>query len=153
WREQFHAALNGGYFYPPPSAPQEKGHHHHIPPGDLHSGLYCVEMELDTNQYSSFPGPYSYFYRLWSVVGVSCIHIWGFHDERAKGYAEAAGTAFQLTNILRDLREDAARGRVYLPREDLDRFDYSVDDLQRAVLDDRFRALMRFQTERARSYY
>ena len=57
-----------------------------------------------------------------SAVGLACIHIWGFTGEQAKGYAEAAGVAFQLTNILRDLGEDAGRGRVYLPREDLRAF-------------------------------
>jgi phytoene synthase len=68
-------------------------------------------------------------------------------------YAEAAGIALQLTNILRDLREDAERGRVYLPREDLERFGYTVADLEQGRRDGRFRDLMRFQVERARGYY
>ena len=71
----------------------------------------------------------------------------------AKGFAESAGIAFQLTNILRDLAEDAARGRVYLPREDLERFGYSEEQLHRGERDDNFRRLMRFEVERARSYY
>jgi phytoene synthase len=88
-----------------------------------------------------------------SAVGLACIHVWGFSDERAKAHAESAGLAFQLTNILRDLGEDAARGRVYLPREDLERFDYDAEALRCGERDERFRALMRFEVERARSYY
>jgi 15-cis-phytoene synthase len=86
-------------------------------------------------------------------VGLACIHIWGFLDDRAAASAESAGIAFQLTNILRDVREDAANGRVYLPQEDLLRFGYGVEQLYRFERDDRFRALMRFQVERARRYY
>ena len=71
----------------------------------------------------------------------------------AKVHAEAAGVAFQLTNILRDLGEDAGRGRVYLPREDLERFGYGEEALRRGVRDDHFRALMRFEAERAAGYY
>src|SRR6185437_13868692 len=96
---------------------------------------------------------YGYCYRVASAVGLACIHIWGFREERAKSYAEAAGIALQLTNILRDLGEDAGRGRVYLPREDLERFGYTVEDLEQGRRDERFRALMRFQVERARGYY
>jgi phytoene synthase len=74
-------------------------------------------------------------------------------DDRAAVYAESAGIAFQLTNILRDLREDANNGRIYLPQEDLSRFGYDVEQLCRFERDDRFRALMRFQVDRARRYY
>jgi 15-cis-phytoene synthase len=88
-----------------------------------------------------------------SAVGLACIHIWGFVDARALQYAESAGIALQLTNILRDLSEDAARGRVYLPREDLKRFGYSVEDLHAGRRDEHFHSLMHFQVERARHYY
>ena len=87
------------------------------------------------------------------MVGLSCIHIWGFTQEQARKYAESAGVAFQLTNILRDLAEDAARGRVYLPAEDLDRFGYRREQLCRGERDAHFEALMRFETERANRYY
>ena len=88
-----------------------------------------------------------------SVVGLSCIRIWGCKDERARAYAEAAGIAFQLTNILRNLGEDAGRGRIYLPLANLKRFGYSEEQLQRGERDDCFRHLMRFEVERARGYY
>src|SRR5207244_4511382 len=81
------------------------------------------------------------------------IHVWGFTRAKAELHAEQAGLAFQLTNILRDLGEDAGRGRVYLPREDLARFGYSEDKLRRGERDDSFRALMRFEVERARGLY
>jgi phytoene synthase len=88
-----------------------------------------------------------------SVVGLSCIHIWGNASAKAREHAEAAGIAFQLTNILRDLAEDAARGRVYLPAEDLQRFGYDAEQLRRGEGGVNFEALMRFEVERARHYY
>ena len=97
-------------------------------------------MDLVVDRYDTFADLYPYCYRVASAVGLACVSIWGFTDERAKAYAEAAGVAFQLTNILRDLGEDAGRGRVYLPREDLERFGYGEDDLKAGVRDDRFRA-------------
>src|SRR5207244_10001712 len=109
--------------------------------------------DLSQNAYATFAELYRYCYRVASAVGLACIHIWGFADHRAETYAESAGIAFQLTNILRDLREDAARGRVYLPQEDLLRFGYSLAQLCACERDDRFRALMRFEVERARQYY
>ena len=77
----------------------------------------------------------------------------GIYPRRAKVYAEQAGVAFQLTNILRDLGEDAARGRVYLPREDLLRFGYTEDKLRRGERDEAFRRLMHFEIARARASY
>src|SRR5262249_54415066 len=99
-----------------------------------------------------------YCYRVASAVGLASIHIWGCGDERAKRHAENAGLAFQLTNILRDLGEDAARGRVYLPRDELDRFGCDPERFGNGHADDKdrgtgFALLMAFQTARARSYY
>ena len=86
-------------------------------------------------------------------MGVACIHVWGFRDPAALEPARKCGIAFQLTNILRDLKEDADCGRVYLPLEDLRRFDYSREDLTQGVHDARFCALMRFQIARAEQFY
>src|SRR5262249_54470202 len=94
-----------------------------------------------------------YCYRVASAVGLACIHIWGFCDGNAEEYAEKAGIAFQLTNILRDLPEDAARGRIYLPQEDFPRFGYRPEDLVRQINDGPFRNLMRFEVQRGREYY
>ncbi len=119
----------------------------------LEAVLDGVEMDLEPVRYATFANLRLYCYRVASAVGLACIHIWGFTGPQALAYAENAGLAFQLTNILRDLGEDAGRGRVYLPLEDLARFGYSDEKLLRAERDDNFRALMRFEIERARSYY
>ncbi|MCI0459926.1 MAG: phytoene/squalene synthase family protein [Gemmataceae bacterium] len=124
-----------------------------IPRAYLEAALDGVEMDLGAVAFDTFADLRLYCYRVASVVGLSCVHVWGFEDQRAKSYAEDAGVAFQLTNILRDLGEDAARGRVYLPREDLERFDYAPGRLLHGERDERFRALMRFQVERARGFY
>jgi phytoene synthase len=153
WRAQLHDALAGRDYHPLFAALRHTIDCYHIPAEYLEAVVDGVEMDLDTDRYRTFADLYSYCYRVASAVGLACIHVWGFDDERALVHAEAAGIAFQLTNILRDLREDAARGRIYVPREDLDRFGYSENDLCRGVRNERFRALMRFEVERARSYY
>lgn len=112
-----------------------------------------AEMDLCTTRYATFEDLYEYCYRVASAVGLVCIHIFGFCGTSAKQYAEYCGVAFQLTNILRDIKEDADRGRIYIPQEDLSAFGYSEDDLLQGILDDRFRDLMRFQVARARDYY
>jgi phytoene synthase len=151
--EEFHEALAGRDHHALHPALRYTLERHHIPPAHLEAVLDGVEMDLDTDRFATFADLYPYCYRVASAVVLACIHVWGFRDDKARAHAEAAGIAFQLTNILRDLREDAARGRVYLPREDLDRFDYSENDHILGVRDERFRALMGFQVERARSYY
>lgn len=153
WRQQLDAALAGDYHHLLHPAFHHTVVEYGIPRRYLDDVLDGVGMDLDTDRYDTFAELYRYCYRVASAVGLACIHIWGFREERAKVYAESAGIALQLTNILRDLGEDAARGRVYLPREDLERFGYSVEELELGKRDERFRALMRFQVERARSYY
>lgn len=153
WRQQLDAALHGIYHHPLHPSFHHTIEHYGIPRRYLEDVLDGVGMDLDTDRYSAFADLYRYCYRVASAVGLACIHIWGFRDEGAASHAEAAGIALQLTNILRDLSEDAARGRVYLPLEDLERFGYSVADLEQGRYDERFRALMRFQVERARTYY
>jgi 15-cis-phytoene synthase len=112
-----------------------------------------AEMDLDTFQYETFGDLYKYCFNVASAVGLVCLHIFGFGDERAKKYAEQCGIAFQLTNILRDVKEDADMGRIYLPDEDLRKFNYTAEELRCGVLDERFRKLMRYEEERAREYY
>jgi 15-cis-phytoene synthase len=123
-----------------------------IPQQYLEDVLDGVEMDLAPVRYDSFAQLYDYCYHVASAVGLACIHIWGFSHADAKKPAEAAGIALQLTNILRDLGEDRAAGRVYLPTEDLDRFDCAVVDLGRVELP-AYRQLMAFEVERARGYY
>lgn len=111
------------------------------------------EMDLFRSRYEAFDELYQYCYRVAAITGLMCIEIFSYRSPSAKDYAVNLGIALQLTNILRDLREDAARGRVYLPQEDLRRFGYTEDDLSQGKINDNFRRLMTFECDRARSYY
>jgi phytoene synthase len=106
-----------------------------------------------TISYKTFDDLYLYCYRVASVVGLVCIRIFGYRDPAAEGLAERCGLAFQLTNILRDVKEDAAMGRVYLPLEDLLRFDIAASELRAGKDLDRIRPLLAKQADRAREYY
>ena len=86
----------------------------------------CARRRCPQLQYQTFDELYDYCYHVASVVGLVCIRIFGYRDPRAEKLAEETGIAFQLTNIIRDVKEDAQLGRVYLPREDLERFGLNV---------------------------
>ena len=153
WAQELDLALSGMYTHPLHAAFHHTVHAYGIPRHYLDAVLEGVGMDLEPVQFATFADLYTYCYRVASAVGLACIHIWGYTDEKAREYAEAAGIGFQLTNILRDLAEDARRGRVYLPREDLDRFGYSTDALERNQRNAAFRSLMHFQVDRARQFY
>jgi 15-cis-phytoene synthase len=104
-------------------------------------------------QYKTFEDLKLYCYRVASVVGLVCIHIFGYRDPAAETLAEQCGLAFQLTNIIRDVKEDAAMGRVYLPEEDLSKFDLTAADLLVAPDAARFRPLLMLEADRAREGY
>lgn len=106
-----------------------------------------------TLQYQTFEDLRLYCYRVASVVGLVSIHIFGYRDPAAENLAEQCGLAFQLTNIIRDVKEDAALGRVYLPEEDLSRFNLSSAELLSAPDPARFRPLLAFEADRARGFY
>ncbi|MFZ0310097.1 MAG: phytoene/squalene synthase family protein [Candidatus Sulfotelmatobacter sp.] len=106
-----------------------------------------------TVQYITFEDLKVYCYRVASVVGLVCIHIFGYRDPAAEPLAEKCGLAFQLTNIIRDVKEDAAMGRVYLPEEDLSRFGLSAADLLSTPDAARFRPLLTLEADRAREFY
>ncbi len=124
-----------------------------IPPEFFHQLIDGTEMDLTHQAYATFDELHHYCYHVASVVGLICLHVFGFSDPSAPDRAIACGIAFQLTNILRDIREDLDRDRIYLPAEDLDRFGYSTDDLRKRIYDERFRALMTFEIKRARDFY
>jgi len=124
-----------------------------IPADYFHWIIDGAEMDLNIRQYETFDDLYNYCFNVASAVGLVCLQIFGFTEPRATKYAEQCGIAFQLTNILRDIKEDAERGRIYLPLEDLRKFGYPPEELQKGVADERFRNLMRFEEERAREYY
>jgi phytoene synthase len=153
WRERWNAAREGKYSHRLHAAFHDTVKTYRIPDEYIQAVLDGVSMDLDPVRFETFTDLYPYCYRVASAVGLACIHIWGFTSEEAKTYAEAAGIAFQMTNILRDLREDASRGRIYLPREDLRRFGYREEQLNRGERDAAFRDLMRFEVNRTRGFY
>ncbi|MCZ6794432.1 MAG: phytoene/squalene synthase family protein [Planctomycetota bacterium] len=112
-----------------------------------------MHMDLTQRRYETFQDLYTYCYRAAAVVGLICMEIFGYSEPRARKRAEELGIAMQLTNILRDVEEDLRRGRIYLPRQDLERFGCTEESLLNRQVDDRFRALMKFQVERARDYF
>ncbi len=153
WRQSFGNALAGTCDDPLLPALADTVRRFGIPPSYLEDAISGVEMDLDHHGYETFSDLEDYCHHVASVVGLACIHIWGFTSPAALEPARRCGLAFQLTNILRDLKEDAARGRVYLPREDLRRFDYSDAELKLGFCDERFRRLMRFEIQRAEQFY
>jgi phytoene synthase len=154
WREDLDAALAGRFTdHPVWPAFHDAVNAYRIPHDYFHEIINGVESDLDVRAFQSFADLYRYCYQVASVVGMTTIHIFGFDSPRALPLAEKCGIAFQLTNILRDIREDVERGRVYLPLEDLERFGVGREDLERGNRDSRFLDLMRFETERARAYY
>jgi phytoene synthase len=112
-----------------------------------------VASDLDPRVIDTFDDLYQYCYRVASVVGLTTIHIFGFTSPEALPLAEKCGVAFQLTNILRDIKEDAGLGRIYIPTEDLDQFGVSKDDLRQGRRTENFGKLMDFEIDRARRYY
>jgi phytoene synthase len=112
-----------------------------------------VASDLEPRRIETFDELYRYCYQVASVVGLTTVHIFGFDTRSALPLAEKCGVAFQLTNILRDIREDAERGRIYLPAEDLRRFGVTEEDLKAGRRDERFLRLMQFEAARAREYY
>jgi len=124
-----------------------------IPDQYLFELIEGVHMDLLPRRFSNFEDLYPYCYKVASVVGLVCLHIFGFKDKEALVHAEACGIAFQLTNILRDLREDAQMGRIYLPLKDLERFGYTERELMDGRLNRAFQNLMQFEVERTEEYY
>ncbi len=112
-----------------------------------------MEMDLQQNRYLDFKALSLYCYRVASVVGLLAAEIFGTTDRQTQKYAHDLGMAFQLTNIIRDVGEDARRGRIYLPLDELKRFEVPISDILNSRYSDNFRKLMEFQIERAEHYY
>ncbi len=135
--------------------------HFNIPLDLLEKLVHGTEMDvpaaadgrLPRLQYDTFNQLYDYCYHVASVVGLVCIRIFGYRDPRAEKLAEEIGVAFQLTNILRDVKEDAGLGRVYLPREDFARFGVDIQSLTNASAPASLRPVMELEALRARGYY
>ena len=124
-----------------------------MPARYLHDLMSGAEMDLTVQTYPTFDRLREYCYRVAGTVGLTCTHVFGFRDARALDLAEKLGLAFQLTNIIRDVREDYKLGRVYLPEEDLHRYGVSPQDFSRAEATLGVRELLRFEAERAWQFY
>jgi phytoene synthase len=149
WRSDLNRALQGDY----PDNPlwpafNDTVQRYRIPHNYFQEMIDGVSSDLEPRQIQTFDELYLYCYQVASVVGLTIIHIFGFDSADALLLAEKCGIAFQLTNILRDVREDSENRRVYLPAEDIHRF--SADLSNR---DDNFLTLMRFEAARAKAYY
>ncbi|MFO0919816.1 MAG: phytoene/squalene synthase family protein [Planctomycetaceae bacterium] len=154
WRHDLHAAFLGHYGRGPHwPALADVARRYEIPCRLLEEVIDGVEMDLNPRDFPAFSDLQNYCYHVAGTVGLCCIRIWGCHEARAEQPAIDCGLAFQLTNILRDLAEDADMGRVYLPQEDLHQFGYPAQELKQRRITPEFMNLMAFETERAWSYY
>ncbi len=154
WRLDLNRALHGNMEgHPLWPAFCDTVQRYSIPHRYFHEMIDGILSDVEPREVHTFAELYGYCYHVASVVGLTVIHIFGFRSARALFLAEKCGIAFQLTNILRDVREDAEMGRVYLPREDLERFGISLEQLRSGKEDDAFRDLLRFEARRARAYY
>ena len=124
-----------------------------LTPEMLEEIIAGVEMDLSIKRYQTFEELRVYCYRVASAVGLVSIEIFGYRNPACKEYAIQLGLALQMTNIIRDVGKDLRAGRIYLPREDLARFNYSEQELQDRQHDDRFVQLMQFQAARARQFF
>ncbi len=149
WRRELDLALGGQYAENPLwPAFHDTVKRYGIPHEYFYEMIEGVSTDLEPRQIQTFDELYRYCYQVASVVGLTIIHIFGFESPEALKLAEKCGIAFQLTNILRDVREDLENGRVYIPAEDILQFGANLKNR-----DERFVRLMRFEAERARGYY
>ena len=112
-----------------------------------------VEIDLVQSRFDTFDDLREYCYKVASVVGLICIEVFGYEDPKAREYAVDMGLAMQLTNILRDVREDAERGRIYLPLDEMAACGYTEEELFQGIVNEPFREVMRLQARRARGYF
>jgi phytoene synthase len=153
WRAELDGLYAGQPQHPVTRALQAVLPRFKLPREQLLEIIDGMEMDLRQTRYLDFKALSLYCYRVASVVGLLAAEIFGYTDQRTLEYAHDLGMAFQLTNIIRDVGEDARRGRVYLPMDELKRFDVPVADILNARHSDNFRRLMEFQIERAEGYY
>jgi phytoene synthase len=151
WRDSLAAALAGSPVHAIHPALLQSVQSYGIDPKHLFDAIDGVACDLEPIAFATFDELAVYCRRVASAVGLACLPVWGCHDPKAAEPADAAGIAFQLTNILRDLGEDRARERVYLPTDEWTRFGAPPDTWHRR--ESPFRELMRFQVDRAERYY
>ncbi len=154
WRRELAAIYDGGN----PQSPQGLAlqpfvSEFHLPRAQFEALIDGVEMDLDHARYPTFAALSEYCRRVASAVGLICLEIFGYQDQRAREYADSLGMALQLTNIIRDVATDLRRGRLYLPAEHLDRFGVTVEALEAGRVTPEIRALLRYECGEARAFY
>ncbi|HEV7822300.1 MAG TPA: presqualene diphosphate synthase HpnD, partial [Burkholderiales bacterium] len=153
WRTEIAALYAGQAHHPVAQALMPVVAAFKLPQGSVDEIIDGMEMDLTQRRYANFAALKLYCHRVAGVVGLLSAEIFGYSDPHTLEYAENLGIAFQLTNIIRDVGEDAHRDRVYLPVDELARFNVPVADLMHGRVTDEFRQLMEFQTDRALEYY
>ena len=153
WREELDRVYAGTPTRALSRALADSAHRFNIPRALFEEIINGVEMDLSRNRYQSWQELQLYCYRVASALGLICIEIFGYRNPSAKSYAENLGLALQLTNILRDVREDAERGRIYIPLEDLARFKVREEEILGAAYTPNFVSLMDFEARRAQDLY
>ena len=153
WRQELERIFSGTPTHPVGLALQDVLTRFKLPQEQLLEIIDGMAMDLSQTRYLDFKGLQLYCYRVASVVGLLSVEIFGYENRQTLKYAHDLGVALQLTNIIRDVGEDARRGRIYLPIEDLQRFGVLAKDILEARYSDAFRELMVFQGERAEQFY
>jgi len=153
WRQEVDRVAQGEAQHPVGQALMRVTRNISLPREQLLEIIDGMEMDLQQSRYLDFKGLSLYCYRVASVVGLLAAEIFGTQDRQTQKYAHDLGMAFQLTNIIRDVGEDARRGRIYIPMDELKQFNVPAVDILNARYSDNFTALMQFQYERAQRYY
>jgi phytoene synthase len=153
WRNEIAGAYRGGAQHPVARALAEVAPRYNLPEARLNEIIDGMQMDLDYNRYPDFATLERYCHRVAGVVGLLSAEIFGYADRRTLDYAANLGLAFQLTNIVRDVGEDARRNRIYLPLDELARHGVGETDILQGRETDNFKRLMAFQIERAQDYY
>lgn len=153
WRQEVAAMLSGKPTHPVTSALQPHISTYQLDGQHLYSIIDGMEMDLSQTRYLDYQDLKRYCWHVASVVGILSARIFGVQDEKTVLFAEKLGLAFQLTNIIRDVGEDARRGRIYLPINELQQFNVTAANILNAQHSENFENLMRFQVQRARTIY
>jgi 15-cis-phytoene synthase len=153
WRTEIASVFSGGAQHPVARALVPVTQQFHLPEARFSEVIDGMEMDLTQNRYADFSELETYCYRVAGAVGLMAAEIFGYRDRQTLDYARDLGTAFQLTNIIRDVREDALRNRIYLPLDELARFGVSPQAILQADPNIDLRDLIAFQIDRARKYY
>jgi phytoene synthase len=153
WRDEIARIYDGTPQHPVARALSDVQQQFNLPQAHLREIVAGMEMDLDYNRYPDFATLDRYCYRVAGVVGLLSAEIFGYRDPQTLEYAKTLGTAFQLTNIIRDVGEDVRRDRIYLPLDELAQFGVSPADITAGRETDQFRKLMEFQFQRAIEHY